>query len=292
MIRRLSFALTKLQSKFSIHPLFWVILGLGILSGRFRDVIIVFTIVFIHEMGHVAAAVYFNWRIKEVKLLPFGGVAEMEEHGNRPIKEELIVVMMGPLQHIWMIGVAFALVQFGLLDEATYRQFAGHNASILFFNLIPVWPLDGGRLLLLLSTWLFPFRKAYRLAIQISFGIWMMLTTIIFLKLPFHMNLWVVLLFLLFSHYREWKQLHYHHIRFLIERCSSSFESFPARKTEALYVHRSDRLYNVMNHFYRNRSHKIFLKQSFSLKGIDEQDVLRAYFMEKRTDCTIGELFG
>lgn len=53
------------------------------MTGYFREVLMVFLIVFIHELGHAGAAHYFKWRIHKVELLPFGGVAEVEDSGNK-----------------------------------------------------------------------------------------------------------------------------------------------------------------------------------------------------------------
>ena len=82
-------------------------MALAILTAHFIELSIFLFIVFIHELGHALAASFFSWRIKRISLLPFGGVAEMDEHGNRPLKEEAIVTLAGPLQHVWMMGLAF-----------------------------------------------------------------------------------------------------------------------------------------------------------------------------------------
>ena len=49
----------------------------------------------------------FSWRIKRIFLLPFGGTVEVEEHGNRPLKEEFAVILAGPLQHVWLQAAAW-----------------------------------------------------------------------------------------------------------------------------------------------------------------------------------------
>ena len=74
----------------------------SIVTGYFVELITLFAIVFVHELGHVAAARGFGWNVLEVKLLPFGGVAEVEEAGSLPSKEEAIVAIAGPLQNLWM----------------------------------------------------------------------------------------------------------------------------------------------------------------------------------------------
>lgn len=289
MIRPAFFRFINILSKLKVHPVFWVILGLGIASGRFRDVVIVFSIVLIHELGHAIAADQLNWRIKKIELLPFGGVAEMDEHGNKPASEELFVILAGPLQHIWMYGAAYLLFHFQIWDEATYHMFRHHNSMILLFNLIPVWPLDGGKLLFSMISFFFPVRQARTIAIQVSLFLWMILVGVVTFVMPFHLNLWVVLAFILISHYLEWKQRNYHLIRFLLERCYR--EGLSDSKTAPVFVRGEEKLYDVMSRFYRGRHHRIFLKNSASPEFIDEDTVLRAYFIEKKTGSEIRELF-
>ncbi|MDP4157713.1 MAG: stage IV sporulation protein FB, partial [Bacillota bacterium] len=58
-----------------IHPLLWIVIAASIVTAHFLEVCLLLLIIFIHEMGHAAAASFFSWRIKKVSLLPFGGVA-------------------------------------------------------------------------------------------------------------------------------------------------------------------------------------------------------------------------
>ncbi|MCI4139798.1 stage IV sporulation protein FB, partial [Bacillus vallismortis] len=80
-------------------------------------------------------------------LLPFGGTVEVEEHGNRPLKEEFAVIIAGPLQHIWLQLAAWTLAECSVIHQHTFELFTFYNLSILFVKLLPIWPLDGGKLL-------------------------------------------------------------------------------------------------------------------------------------------------
>lgn len=95
---------------------------------------------------------HFFMEDKKITLLPFGGVAEMEEHGNRPLKEEAIVVLAGPVQHVWMVALAYFLFSFSLIPENLYQLIYSYNLMIFLFNLFPVWPLDGGKLIFMLLS--------------------------------------------------------------------------------------------------------------------------------------------
>lgn len=66
----------------SLHPLFVIIMLFSVVTGQFLELLTLFTIVFIHEMGHVVAALLAGVTVKSVQLLPFGGVAVIEDHGR------------------------------------------------------------------------------------------------------------------------------------------------------------------------------------------------------------------
>lgn len=151
-----------------MHPLFWVIIVIGIFTARFKELLLLFCIVLVHELGHAFAAAYYNWRIKQIQLLPFGGVVEMEEHGNKSLKEELIVVMAGPIQHIWMIAVAYILYKAGWVIDDLYHFFVWNNVIILGFNLLPIWPLDGGKVLFNVLSYRFPYLQAHEKMMKLS----------------------------------------------------------------------------------------------------------------------------
>src|SRR5690554_6371805 len=92
-IRRLWFDLISwLRIPIRIHPLLWFLLAGSAITGYILELIVLFAVVVIHELGHVVAASSFRWRVREIRLLPFGGVAEVEEAGNVPAWQELIVV--------------------------------------------------------------------------------------------------------------------------------------------------------------------------------------------------------
>src|SRR5690625_6878376 len=70
---------------------------------------IILAIVLFHELGHFLFARLFHWRIHSIMLWVFGGVMKTEEHGNKPIHEDALVTIAGPLQHIIIYVGLFVL---------------------------------------------------------------------------------------------------------------------------------------------------------------------------------------
>ncbi len=259
------------------------------LTGRFIDLLMIFFIIAIHELGHAWMALLFQWRIKRVVFLPFGGVAEVDEHGNRPAREELWVILAGPLQHIWLFLAAWLLFILGWMPENLYQTFWQFNLAIFLFNLLPVYPLDGGKLLMLLVSLRQPFLFTIRLAILFSALCLLCLQLIILFFLPFHLQAWLIIAYLIVALWREWKDKQYTFIRFLLERYYGNKEG--AIKLKPLKVSCDAKLSSVLEQFRRNTKHIVYVTENGEEIGrLDENEVLYAYFSEKRTAACLKEL--
>ncbi|WP_456278123.1 site-2 protease family protein [Bacillus sp. AK128] len=277
-----------LAHKFKIHPLFWFIIGISIITAHFKELLMVFLIVICHEMGHACMALFFRWRIKKIELLPFGGVVELDEHGNRPLKEEFFVILAGPLQHVWLTGLAFLLSELELISAHNFELFMYHNLIILLFNLLPIWPLDGGKLLFLLYSLKLPFAKAHRSTILSSTFILIALAIIACIIEPYQLNMWVIFSFLVFSLYTEWKQCSYVYIRFLLERYYGKHQNI--MKLKPLVVKEADPIIEVLSKFSRGYKHPIVIEKDKKRYELDENELLHAYFSRKLTTCSIEDL--
>lgn len=266
-----------------------MIIGISIITAHFKELLIVFFIVFCHEMGHAAMALFFRFRIKKIRLLPFGGVVELDEHGNRPLKEELLVILAGPAQHIWLLGVGFLLHEMNLVSTAYYELFVYHNLVILLFNLLPIWPLDGGKLLFLLFSYNMSFAKAHRFCVITSAILLSIFAAVTFTIEPLQLNLWVIFIFLVISLYHEWKQSNFVYIRFLLERYYGKNRKIS--KLKPLLVREADEIIEVLSQFYRGYKHPIVIMENNKKRfELDENELLHAYFADKLTSSKMRDL--
>jgi stage IV sporulation protein FB len=282
---------SEVLSKITIHPLFWGIMAIAIFTAHFKELLILFFIVFIHELGHAIAAAHYKWRIKQIQLLPFGGVAELEEHGNKPLKEEFIVIIAGPIQHIWMLAAAYLSYTVGWMGEDFYRFFMWNNMIILCFNLLPIWPLDGGKIVLNILSYRFPFLQAHNIMMRISIACF---SAVLGLQLVWNgknVMMWTLLLFLAFSLFQEWKQRRYVFMRFLLERYYGKKREIA--KVTAITVGKETSLYYIFTQFRRGYKHSIIIQGDHKTQyTLDENELLYAYFTEKRTTSSVEELIG
>jgi Zn-dependent protease len=143
---------------------------------------LLFTCVTLHEFGHATAARRFGINVPRILLLPFGGVAQMDAIPRRP-REEIIVALAGPAVNLviiagLMLGVRFPegwdAEYFPLTGAELMRHLVAVNVVMGLFNLIPVFPMDGGRVWRALLASRLPYLKATRIAVvtgQILAGI-------------------------------------------------------------------------------------------------------------------------
>ena len=275
--------------KVHIHPLFWAVAGISVLTGHFWELLTLFLIVGFHELGHAASARYFGWKIKQILILPFGGMCEVDEHGNRPIREELIIVASGPLQHVWM-GAAILLLEAGSLVSPDFAAlFHQYNIMVLLFNLLPIWPLDGGRLVHLFLSVQKPYLKAYKVSLASSFCILAAFHLAVVSIAPLHLNVWIVMLYLYASLWKEWKQIRYSFVRFLLERHYGKQDDFqelkPIEASGDKFIH------ETMEKFKRGCKHLIHVTGPSGPMGhLDENELLHAYFTEKQVHACLKDI--
>lgn len=198
-----------------LHVTFFIIILLGAWqwAGRSSDpvagaifgatlMVALFLCVTLHELGHSFAARAFGIQTREILLLPLGGVAQLSKNPEQP-RHELLIALAGPLVNVI---IAVILVLIGLTPQVDLFAYLldgrglseiltsdltlnnlllwllSANVSLVLFNLVPAFPLDGGRVLRALLAMGLGFPRATRIAsaigqfVAIGFGIFGLLS--------------------------------------------------------------------------------------------------------------------
>jgi stage IV sporulation protein FB len=275
-----------------IHPLFWLVVCSAVWTGHFLEIITLFVLVIIHEMGHVTAAWGYGWRIHSMELLPFGGVAKIEEWGTVPAREELVVALAGPFHHVLMVMMSFLFFLGGWWSREWMEYFIQGNLMLACFNLLPIYPLDGGRVLQSLLSYVLPYQLCINWTIWISFFLSALLAIASFL-IPGNvvvLHLLLISIFLLISNFVAFKQRNYQYMRFLLQRrdIGVSHEA----SIHSLQVAEDEPLWKVMKKWYKEKYHVIQVvdQQGIVIGFLPEEKVLEKYFEHHDHRCIIKEL--
>jgi Zn-dependent protease len=175
-----SFALVLLWIGFSTwkeaHSSLAVLFGLGFALA-------VFACVLLHEFGHALVARRFGIETRRITLLPIGGVAELERSPEDP-RAELWIAAAGPAVNfviagvLGLIGLSFGIFGGTGLLAIVFTGLLWANLMLGLFNLVPAFPMDGGRLFRAWAAGRYDRVRATQMAaklgrfLAVGFGIW------------------------------------------------------------------------------------------------------------------------
>ena len=128
----------------------------------------IFMIVLIHELSHILMAYLFGYYSESITIYPFGISARIKDIEYMNIYHAILIVLAGPLSHIIMISILNGACHLGMISLVFYDYLLMVNQSMLIFNLITIYPMDGGRLLQMWLQLFFTYQKANRIMYQIS----------------------------------------------------------------------------------------------------------------------------
>lgn len=160
----------------------WIVLaaygtaGAQAATGAGLFFLLLFLCVLLHEFGHILTARRFGVQTRDIVLLPIGGVAQMDQIPEKP-RQELLVALAGPAVNLVIALVLVAALgglpkhldmEMNNLGENLPLHLAYANLALALFNLIPAFPMDGGRALRALLAARFGYVRGTALAAAVG----------------------------------------------------------------------------------------------------------------------------
>ena len=185
--------------KISIHPLFLLLLFLMIFYGNIAMYSIIILSLIWHELGHMIAAKLVRAKIERCVILPYGGEITLKNESQLTYKQLTWIAIGGP------VATILALIFARFFPENISIPIMQFQQLLLFINLLPIWPLDGGKILCFqLLNWTKKI-KVYEAILSVSFYLLSVIIIVLLYLLPSSLSFTIVGLFLWSKVIGEWR---------------------------------------------------------------------------------------
>ena len=199
-----------MKNIFKINIFTYILLILSLLSGFGREMLIIYFILIIHEIGHYIFFRYYNIEVNKIVMYPYGGMIDNNMLINTNSKKVLIISLGGIFIQIILYFIIFLLYKIGFVESSFYNMFFKYNLYIILFNLIPIYPLDGFKILNSLL-------ELVSLKFSIIFNFIFIMLFFLYLYI-FKINNYIIIIFLLCSLVNYIKSIKYIVNKFYLER--------------------------------------------------------------------------
>lgn len=242
----------------------YIIMAFGlVITGHFVNLIIFTSLIIIHEMGHIIISKILSYKIDKVIIYPYGGFVKLNTRINTKIENDLLVAISGIIMQSIYFGIIFFLYRNGIVREYIYSLFLLYHKSMLIFNLLPIYPLDGAKIVNLILSKYFSFNIANYISIVIS-----LITVIFFLYSDIYENNYSIILVigvLMKNIYKFYKDISYIYNRFILERYLFKFNY----KKKAI-IKNKDKMYKNRVHIFNDNG-----------KLMNEKEYISTFFEKK-----------
>ena len=238
----------------------YIIIALGfILTGYFHNLLIFTSIILIHELGHYTIAKKNKLKVEKIVIYPYGGLVKMNNLINTNINKEFAVAISGILFQTIYYLLILLLHNQGIIREYIFNLFTMYNSSILIFNILPIHPLDGSKILNLILSKILPFNLTNKLNIIISI---ITLIAIIYINYyDFNYTMILIIGVIIDNIVKYQKQLKYIFNKFLLERYIYNITYHKTKK-----INKINNMYKEKYHILKENNTYITEKQALSHK--------------------------
>lgn len=259
------YLMKSIYKKIDISYSFIFVIFLSLISGLFKDVIMLFLVIIIHETGHIFTSLIFKWKIGKISIGIVGGYITYDDVIDKPYKEEILIAMSGFLFQVMFLLIAYILYSNNLVDDKFMFLVKKYNLALIIFNILPIYPLDGSKILNIIFNMFLPYKKSLKLTSIVSFiFILLMLYFFIFLSIKFELSYIMILMFLVEKLITFSNEIPYLFNKFLFERYINPI------KTNKYCIIKDDNL----SKFKRQKKHIFILKN----KQYTEKSILSKRF--------------
>lgn len=241
--------------KIEFHYTYIIIALSFIITGYFSNLIVFTSIIIIHELGHYITAKLHNIQVNKIIIYPYGGLTQINSPINTKISIDLKIAISGIVFQLIYYFIIYVLYKNNIIREYIFKEFTTYNFSILFFNILPIHPLDGSKILNLLLSKILPYKLTLKLNIVVS-----LITLIIIFYInyyQFNYTTILIITIILDNIVKYYKEINYIFNKFLLERYLNK-KIYKKNKT----ISKIENMYKEKYHLIKNKNHYITEKQA------------------------------
>ncbi|MFI3329626.1 MAG: hypothetical protein R3Y05_03940 [bacterium] len=242
--------------KVKIHYTLYIFFLLSFFCNLFIETIIMFALLLVHELGHLIFLIKYKREITSITFYPFGGIIKHSNNCNSELKEDFFIYFGGVFMNIILLFV------FNILNLELFNIL---NCGIIIFNILPIFPLDGAKILKTIISTIICYKKTLYLTLFISISsiVLLILFNFYYIKSIYLYLLIISLIKMNFDYFKNIKK---------------EYKIFLTNK----YIYYNDKLKTKEIKRFKNPVNKLFIGRNnlFILDElkIKEEEILRTIF--------------
>lgn len=259
-------------------------------------ILVLFVCVVLHEFGHALTARKFNIGTRQITLLPIGGVASLEDMPENPM-EEFLVAIAGPAVNVVIAFALFLVVpveQYVDMDTESLEQtmsainsenflfyLFSANIMLVLFNMLPAFPMDGGRVFRALLSMKMNRVVATRMAARLGQGVAFFF---FFIGLFYNPILILIAIFIYFGAQGE---------SVMVQQLSllKNYKVRDAMMTDITTLHPEDTLDDVVDIILTGTERDFIVRENGEVRGIlNQSDLIQAFKARDNRDIRVKEI--
>lgn len=194
----------------------------------------------------------------KIYFYPYGGYTKFNDDLNKSKKEELLILIMGPV-----FQILFYLLIHNYLTINELTLFKNYHYSILLFNLLPIYPLDGGKLINVVTNYFLSFKKSFKVTFIVSYTcIFTFLLIISLKKLSLSFSFILMIGLIICKLTEEVKKEKYYFNKFLLERFLNNYKFSKIKVIKGINDMSRDYKHVIFNDG-KTKSEREYLKKYF-----------------------------
>ncbi|GAA0114288.1 M50 family metallopeptidase [Clostridium senegalense] len=266
------------------YLIFLIVLGLN------KNLFMGFSIVIIHEFCHYFMARILGFKGFCIELLPVGAAIKLKDLDEASIKEDILISISGPIGNF--ILALISLVLYRLYGNIVVKRFLDYNLALGMFNLLPLFPLDGGRVLKDILRTKFLYKKANEIALNISMFCAYIILILGIISLPYdvsNINIVLISIFILIITKKEKERIVYVIMGYTIKKREKLLKrGYIENKSISVYYKLN--LIQLLDFIDKNHYHifTVLDDNMEVLKTIYEEEIIE--FLKNEGNVTLEEL--